>query len=93
MAKPLPKLERETTGLKVFPLFTLMGWALIGFAILISVIVLSPTGSAYFRRRILHGRHRFRIRLHPGHLRSPIRCAEKGPPFNGEEIIVVMAQT
>jgi len=48
MAKPLPKLEKETTGLKLFPLFTLMGWALIGFAILISVIVLSPTGSAYF---------------------------------------------
>jgi hypothetical protein len=48
MARPLPKLERETTGLKVFPLFTLMGWALIGFTILVSVLVLSPTGSAYF---------------------------------------------
>ena len=48
MARQLPKLEKETTGLKVFPIFTLMGWALIGFAILISVLVLSPTGSAYF---------------------------------------------
>ncbi|MGB3716235.1 MAG: hypothetical protein WA996_17580 [Candidatus Promineifilaceae bacterium] len=48
MAKPLPKLERETTGLKVFPLFTILGWALVGFAIVISVAVLSPTGSAYF---------------------------------------------
>ena len=48
MARQLPKLETETTGLKVFPIFTLMGWALIGFAILISVLVLSPTGSAYF---------------------------------------------
>ena len=48
MAKPLPKLERETTGLKVFPLFTILGWVLIGFAIVIGVAVLSPTGSAYF---------------------------------------------
>jgi len=48
MAKSLPKLERETTGLKVFPLFTILGWALVGFSILISVAVLSPTGSAYF---------------------------------------------
>lgn len=48
MAKPLPKLERETTGLKVFPLFTILGWALVGFAIVIGVVVLSPTGSAYF---------------------------------------------
>ena len=48
MAKSLPKLERETTGLKVFPLFTILGRALVGFSILISVAVLSPTGSAYF---------------------------------------------
>jgi hypothetical protein len=48
MAKSLPKLERETTGLKVFPLFTILGWVLIGFAIVIGVAVLSPTGSAYF---------------------------------------------
>jgi hypothetical protein len=48
MAKSLPKLERETTGLKVFPLFTILGWVLIGFAIFIGVAVLSPTGSAYF---------------------------------------------
>ena len=48
MAKQLPKLEKETTGLKMFPIFTLLGWAFIGFAILVSVIVLSPTGSVYF---------------------------------------------
>jgi hypothetical protein len=48
MAKSLPKLERETTGLKVFPLFTILGWALVGFAIVIGIAVLSPTGSAYF---------------------------------------------
>jgi hypothetical protein len=48
MAKSLPKLERETAGLKVFSLFTILGWALIGFAIVIAVAVLSPTGSAYF---------------------------------------------
>jgi hypothetical protein len=48
MAKPLPKLEKETTGLKVFPIFSVLGWALIGFAIIIGVAVLGPTGSAYF---------------------------------------------
>jgi hypothetical protein len=48
MTKPLPKLQKETAGLKAFPLFTVLGWALIGFAIVIGVAVLSPTGSAYF---------------------------------------------
>jgi len=49
MAAPqLSKLEKETTGLKVFPLFTLMGWVLIGFSILVMVIVLAPTGANYW---------------------------------------------
>ncbi|MCP4362574.1 MAG: hypothetical protein GY796_31600 [Chloroflexi bacterium] len=49
MAAPkLSKLERETIGLKVFPLFTLLGWVLIGVAILVLVIVLAPTGASYW---------------------------------------------
>jgi len=48
MAKPLPKLERESTGLKLFPVFSLLGWLLIGFSIIIAVVVLSPTGVAYW---------------------------------------------
>ena len=48
MAPNLSKLERETTGLKVFPVFTVMGAALIGFSILVSVIVLAPTAAAYW---------------------------------------------
>ena len=48
MAKPLPKLERETTGLKLFPVFAILGWLLIGFSIIITVVVLSPTGAAYW---------------------------------------------
>jgi hypothetical protein len=48
MKQKLPKLERETTGLKLFPLVTIMGWVLIGFSILISIIVLAPTASAYW---------------------------------------------
>jgi len=49
MATPkLSKLDRETTGLKLFPLFTLLGWILIGFSILVLVIVLAPTGASYW---------------------------------------------
>lgn len=49
MANPeLSKLDRETKGLKLFPLLTLMGWVLIGFSILISIFVLSPTGASYW---------------------------------------------
>lgn len=49
MAVPqLSKLEKETTGLKVFPLFTLLGWILVGFSIIILVAVLAPTGASYW---------------------------------------------
>ena len=49
MATPkLSKLERETTGLKLFPLFTLLGWILIGFSVLVGVIVLAPTAANYW---------------------------------------------
>lgn len=48
MSNQLSKLNRETTGLKLFPLATLAGWALIGAAVLIGVLVLAPTGAAYF---------------------------------------------
>lgn len=48
MALQLPRLERETTGLKLFPLFTLLGWVLIGFSILIGVLVLAPTAASYW---------------------------------------------
>ncbi|HEX6386180.1 MAG TPA: hypothetical protein VF177_16030, partial [Anaerolineae bacterium] len=48
MEKSLPKLRRDTTSLKLFPFFTLVGWALIGFTILVSVLVLSPTAADYW---------------------------------------------
>lgn len=48
MAPKLSKLDRETTGLKVFPLFSTLGWVLIGFSILIGILVLAPTGAAYW---------------------------------------------
>ena len=48
MTAKLAKLDRETTGLKVFPLFTLMGWLLIGFSILVGVLILSPTAASYW---------------------------------------------
>ena len=44
----LQNLNRETKGLKLFPLFTLMGWLFVGFAIIIWATVLSPTGAAYW---------------------------------------------
>lgn len=46
MTAKLSKLDRETKGLKLFPLFTLMGWVLIGFSILIGVFLLSPTAAS-----------------------------------------------
>lgn len=48
MAQTLSKLDRETTGLKLFPILTLIGWLSIGFAVLIAILVLSPTGSSYW---------------------------------------------
>ena len=48
MATQLSKMKRETTGLKLFPLFTILGWVLIGFSILVLVTVLAPTAAAYW---------------------------------------------
>ncbi len=48
MAPKLPKLEKETTGLKLFPIFTLLGWLLVGFSVLIGVLLLAPTGASYW---------------------------------------------
>ena len=48
MAPKLSPLDRETTGLKLFPLLTLMGWALVGISILIAVLVLAPTSGSYW---------------------------------------------
>ena len=48
MAPKLSKLDRETTGLKWFPLFTLLGWVLIGFSVLVGVVVLAPTAASYW---------------------------------------------
>jgi len=48
MGPQLPKLNRETTGLKVFPLVTLLGWGLVGFAILTSVLLVAPTSASYW---------------------------------------------
>ncbi|MCP4360954.1 MAG: hypothetical protein GY796_23350 [Chloroflexi bacterium] len=44
----LSKLDRETTGLKLFPLFTLLGWLLIGAAIIILATTVSPTAAGYW---------------------------------------------
>jgi hypothetical protein len=49
MAAPkLSKMDRETTGLKLFPLFSLLGWILIGFSVLVSVLLLAPTAASYW---------------------------------------------
>ncbi len=48
MATQLPSMKRETKGLKLFPIFSLMGWILIGFSILISILVLVPTAASYW---------------------------------------------
>jgi hypothetical protein len=48
MATRLSKLDRETTGLKLFPLFSLMGWVLVGFSILVGVLLLGPTAASYW---------------------------------------------
>ena len=48
MATQLSKLERETTGLKLFPLFSLVGWILIGFSVLVGVLLLAPTAASYW---------------------------------------------
>jgi hypothetical protein len=48
MATKLPSMEKETTGLKLFPLFTLLGWILVGISILVGVLVLAPTAASYW---------------------------------------------
>lgn len=48
MSAQLSKLDRETKGLKLFPLLTLLGWVLIGFSILVGVLVLGPTAASYW---------------------------------------------
>jgi hypothetical protein len=48
MTVQLSKLNRETIGLKLFPLLTLMGWVLVGFSILVGVIMLAPAAAAYW---------------------------------------------
>ena len=48
MATQLPPLKRETKSLKLFSLFSLLGWILIGFSILISILVLAPTAASYW---------------------------------------------
>ena len=48
MSPKLSKLNRETTGLKLFPLFTILGWALIGFSVLVGIAILSPTAADYW---------------------------------------------
>jgi len=48
MSVKLPQLERETAGLKAFPLFILLGWGLIGFSILVSLALLAPTAASYW---------------------------------------------
>ena len=48
MATKLPALDRETTGLKLFSVATILGWVLIGFSILISLLVLAPTAASYW---------------------------------------------
>jgi hypothetical protein len=46
---PLPKLQRDTKGLKFFPLFTLLGWVLIMLAGIVALgFIASPTGAAYW---------------------------------------------
>jgi hypothetical protein len=48
MTVPLSKLDRETTGLKLFPLFTLLGWVFLGVSIVVGILVLSATSAAYW---------------------------------------------
>ncbi len=48
MAQPLSKLDWETKGLKIFPIFTVFGWLTIMITVLIALLVLSPTGASYW---------------------------------------------
>lgn len=48
MAPQLHKLEKETAGLKLFSLFTLIGWLLIGFSVLVGVLQLAPVAASYW---------------------------------------------
>jgi len=48
MKQVLPKLVRDTTGLKLFPLFTALGWLLIGFSVLVGVLLLGSTSVTYW---------------------------------------------
>jgi hypothetical protein len=44
----LQKLDRETLGLKIFPVFTLFGLGVIMVAIVVGIAALSPTASSYW---------------------------------------------
>lgn len=46
--RQLSSLQRETAGLKLFPLLTLLGWLLVGLSILVGVLVLSPAAANYW---------------------------------------------
>lgn len=48
MAPKLDRLHHETTGLKLFALFTLLGWVLIGLALIVFVAVLAPLAATYW---------------------------------------------
>ena len=49
MAQPeLSKLEPETTGLKLFPVFAALSWVLIMVAVVTWLAVLGPTASSYW---------------------------------------------
>jgi hypothetical protein len=48
MSAQLVRLNRETTGLKLFQVFTILGWGLIGLAIFIRLAVLAPTAASYW---------------------------------------------
>ena len=48
MKPQLSKLDRETKGLKWFSLFTILGWVMVGFSLLVGVSVIAPTGAAYW---------------------------------------------
>jgi hypothetical protein len=48
MAQQLSKMDRETKGLKAFPIFTAFGWLTIMITVLIGVLVLSSTGASYW---------------------------------------------
>lgn len=44
----LAPLKRNTFALRIFPLFTLMGWLLMGFAMVVLAFALSATAASYW---------------------------------------------